>query len=254
MTTPITLSPKLPSQRVTFSVMNIRWWSCSRSSAKCSNPMVLPFSRQSFTDEQADREPEITRRGFLCVCYQLLHWCAHIEVEVATTRQYCNLQKVYVIPDVEKMWTVHDEAAIAEKPVVLSGNAHCDSPGKFATFGTYTLLDAASHHTVSRETVKVTEVKNSYWLEPEGLQQAVNKLTDHIVENLPSGCRPTPCHPEDHERESPSSMNRTFGILSEELRRKFPGQRILRWCWGGEPLPTNCGTVWLPAMVMSASW
>lgn len=108
-----------------------------------------------------------------------------INLTALSSRQFYNLQKAYVIPEVEKMWAVHNEAVMAvvsEKPVVLSGDARCDSPGHCATFGTYTLLDADSHLIVAQETVIVTEVKNSYWLEPEGMQRGIDKLADHNVE------------------------------------------------------------------------
>lgn len=99
-------------------------------------------------------------------------------------RECYNIQGTYVIPEVEKMWTVHNEAVmsvVSDRPLVLSGDARCDSPGHCATFGTYSLLDSDSHLIVAQKTVSVTDVKNSYWLEIEGLIHTLQQLKDHEV-------------------------------------------------------------------------
>ncbi len=107
-----------------------------------------------------------------------------INLTFLSERQCYNIQSGYIIPEVEKIWGEHIEsimASVCVNPVVVSGDARCDSPGHNATFGTYTMLDTASHLILAQETVKVTEVKNSYWLEPEGLERCLAILADHGV-------------------------------------------------------------------------
>ena len=53
-------------------------------------------------------------------------------------------------------------ATVADRPVIVSGDACCDIPGQnYVTFGTYTVLEDESHAIIAQETLKVTEVRNS---------------------------------------------------------------------------------------------
>lgn len=105
--------------------------------------------------------------------------CSILNLQALTVRQCNNIQAAFTVPEVTGMWTQHSEALLAsasENPLVLSGDARCDSPGYNATYGTYSLLDVDSNLIVAQETVRVTDVKNSYWLEPEGLQKCIQML------------------------------------------------------------------------------
>jgi hypothetical protein len=108
--------------------------------------------------------------------------CDLANIQALRERQYYNLQAAYMIPQVTQAWERHNDAvlaAIGDTPLILAGDARHDSPGHCATFGTYTLLDTATNMILSQETVKCTEVNNSYWLEIEGLSRALNNLEAH---------------------------------------------------------------------------
>ncbi|CAB1335789.1 unnamed protein product [Coregonus sp. 'balchen'] len=82
---------------------------------------------------------------------------------------------------------------IGDGPLIVSGDARCDSPGHGASFDTYTDLDSASHLILAQETGHVTEVKNSYWLETEGLERRLQHVEDHgcSIETLATDRHPS---------------------------------------------------------------
>ncbi|CAB1312385.1 unnamed protein product [Coregonus sp. 'balchen'] len=96
--------------------------------------------------------------------------CHPLSLVSMSPRQFANQKCIYIVPEVNYMWTQHTEAILAtigDSPLI---DCHC------ASFGTYTILDSASHLILAQETVHVTEVKNSYWLETEGLERCLQHI------------------------------------------------------------------------------
>ncbi|KAG1701362.1 HEAT repeat-containing protein 3 [Nymphon striatum] len=102
-------------------------------------------------------------------------------IKMIRERAAYNIQAAFIIPECEKMWQVHQQnvlESICDKQLELSGDARCDSPGHCASLGTYSMLDTKSNLIVEQQTVHVTEVKNSYWLEPQGLERCLKTLKE----------------------------------------------------------------------------
>lgn len=107
--------------------------------------------------------------------------CLSADIAHLSTRECSNLQKAYMIPEVNSMWEKHHEgllAAVDDTPIIAAGDARCDSPGHNATYGTYTIMDTATQYILAQETVRVTDddIANSYWLEPEGFERCLKTL------------------------------------------------------------------------------
>ena len=111
--------------------------------------------------------------------------CDLVNLCSLSPRQCYNMQQAFVLPVMKDIWICHTEAimsSLAGQSVIASGDARCDSPGHNATYGTYSIMDTQSRLIIAQETVRVTEVKNSYWMEVEGMKRCLHNLGDHGVE------------------------------------------------------------------------
>ena len=66
------------------------------------------------------------------------------------------MQRVYAYPTIEALWSKQHDQLIAAiraegRPVVLAGDGRNDSPGHFAQYLTYSLMDSKSRSIVALE-------------------------------------------------------------------------------------------------------
>ncbi|XP_041367601.1 uncharacterized protein LOC121382155 isoform X2 [Gigantopelta aegis] len=103
----------------------------------------------------------------------------HMKVPMFSVRTYLKLQKFYLIPSVKCVWQDQQSSllqSVQNTDLVLGGDARCDSPGHTAKYGTYTLLDLQCKKILDIQLVQSNEVKNSFWMELEGLKRAIHYL------------------------------------------------------------------------------
>ena len=62
--------------------------------------------------------------------------------------------------------------------LVVAGDGRCDSPGHTAKYGSFTFIEQRLQKVVTLQLVQKNEVKNSAWMEHEGLRRAVGVLLD----------------------------------------------------------------------------
>lgn len=82
----------------------------------------------------------------------------HMNLQMFSSWTYTRLQSLYVAPsatvalDSEQATLLQD---IHNRPVVLGGDARCDSPGYSAKYGSYTLMDLVTKKIVDFQLVQV---------------------------------------------------------------------------------------------------
>ncbi|XP_064630855.1 uncharacterized protein LOC135497260 isoform X2 [Lineus longissimus] len=103
----------------------------------------------------------------------------NIGVAVISRRTFYTIQGLYLIPSVFAVWQRKQDGMFKErkrKQLSLSGDARCCSPGHTAKYGSYSLMDESAGKVLDVSLVQSNEVKNSYWMELEGLKRSMALL------------------------------------------------------------------------------
>jgi len=85
----------------------------------------------------------------------------HIGMSYISLRTYYYLQKLYLIPAVNCVWTSEQKSLLASfrgKHIDVGGDARCDSPGHCAKYGTYHIVELDSNKVLTVELVQVYNV------------------------------------------------------------------------------------------------
>ncbi|KXJ05053.1 hypothetical protein AC249_AIPGENE28460 [Exaiptasia diaphana] len=84
----------------------------------------------------------------------------------------------YVTPTIVQCWKEEQRSLLQKmrnegNDLILSGDGRCDSPGHSAKFGSYTVIEQKTNRVLDFQLVQSNEVKNSSWMEVEGLKRSV---------------------------------------------------------------------------------
>ncbi|XP_034077579.1 uncharacterized protein LOC117549630 [Gymnodraco acuticeps] len=88
--------------------------------------------------------------------------------------------RMFIEPAIVSYWQKSQEGMLqklhAEEKVIVGGDMRADSPGHYAKFGSYTMMDLKNNKVVDLQLVQSNEVGGSYHMELEGLKRSLELL------------------------------------------------------------------------------
>ena len=109
----------------------------------------------------------------------------YLNLKFISHTTYYTIQSNYLFPVINNAWLqeqsrVLNAMKIEGRPVILSGDGRCDSPGHNAKYGTYTMMTETGKVAVF-SIVQVTEVTSSNAMEKEGFERCFNQLNNNEI-------------------------------------------------------------------------
>ncbi|XP_064461908.1 uncharacterized protein LOC135372144 [Ornithodoros turicata] len=118
---------------------------------------------------------------------KVLRLLRFIAVQVMCDRTYFNYQRGFLVPAIEKVWSIKQQQILAElrgQPVELVSDGRCDSPGFSAKYMTYSFLASSVNKVIYSVQIQVGEceqVRSSVSMEKHAL---VTGLADLRAEGI----------------------------------------------------------------------
>ncbi|XP_033127088.1 uncharacterized protein LOC117124861 [Anneissia japonica] len=166
--------------------------------------------------------------------------CENMKLTIMTERDFYLIQRKFLLPSVNQMWEFHQQEILKDYStkinLTLAGDARCDSPSHSATFGTYSLMDCEKNIILTTNVVKVTEVKNLYHLENEGMIRSLKQLERAGVKVTTLA---TDRHPQVTKtlREKFGNINHQFDVwhIGKSLTKKLSAAAKRKECADFQP-------------------
>ena len=95
---------------------------------------------------------------------------------------FYRLQNEYIFPVIHTAYVKHQEAIFAIRPLQLSGDGRCDSPGYSAKYCTYSLMDNVTDLIIDYSLVQMTETGSSVAMEKEGLDRCLSNVLANDIQ------------------------------------------------------------------------
>ena len=78
--------------------------------------------------------------------------CEILKLKIFSEKTFHNIQDEYLFPAIDEYWK-QEQTSVFEslkgKPLWLSGDGRCDSPGHNAKYGTYTMLEQKTEKVIN---------------------------------------------------------------------------------------------------------
>ncbi len=149
----------------------------SRSTAKCHGSMLVVTQECTLCDytRRWSSQPMIgnipagnllisSAALFSSACpTKVLRFLQHLNVQGVSMNTFLNHQRFYLQPAIVDQWRTEQMKLIQQlrekgEPLILGGDARCDSPGHSAKYGTYTLMDLMSGQVIDIQLIQVKYV------------------------------------------------------------------------------------------------
>lgn len=156
------------------------------------------------------------------------HMCDLINIKFPSKTTYNNIQRDYLLPEIQTAWQTEQARCIAEVNdrgggVWLAGDGRCDSPGFSAKYCLYSHIDMSSNKILSLQLVQVTETGSSSRMEVCGYERGLDQLIERGVRiEVVATDRHVQVRKKHREKYAPQGITHEFDVyhLSSTIRKK----------------------------------
>ena len=102
-----------------------------------------------------------------------------LKLQFFSEKTFYTIQDKYLFSVVNESWQKEQNSIfvdLKDQDLWLSGDGRCDSPGHYAKYGTYTMIDQETDTIVHFNVVQVSEVNNSNAMEREGFKRCMDNI------------------------------------------------------------------------------
>ena len=157
------------------------------------------------------------------------HMCHLVNIKFPSKTTYNNIQKDYLLPEIQMAWQSEQAQCIAEVnerggSVWLAGDGRCDSPGFSAKYCLYSHIDMSSNKILSLQLVQVTETGSSSRMEVCGYERGLDMLIERGVQiEVVATDRHVQVRKKHREKYAPQGIVHEFDVyhMSSTIRKKI---------------------------------
>jgi hypothetical protein len=107
------------------------------------------------------------------------NFCKILNLQYLSEKSFYEIQNEYLFPTIHSAWIENQEQVtsyLCGRPLKLSGDGRCDSPGFSAKYCTYSIMDQESDLILDFSIVQVTQAGSSNGMEKVGCKETLDRL------------------------------------------------------------------------------